>query len=163
MILLLIRERLNWGKVKMEHTAINCIWFIIHVVQYAVPMNSQYHVPKKDMYYRPKDFILNCWRERILKGKISMLQNAMWMFFLCTEYPLHLRSIFSLAWVTTWCKKFLRDHLCLIRMLRTPIYKKLCIFSLQNYRPTNYEVRLLPQHEASSLSQWVYHAGFANY
>ena len=83
--LLLIRERLNWGKVKMEHIAINWIWFIIHVVQYAVPMNIQYHVPEKDMYCRLKGFILNCWRERILKGKILMFQNAMWTFFLCTE------------------------------------------------------------------------------
>lgn len=26
------------------------------------------------------------------------------------------------------CRKFLRDHLCLIGMLRSPAYKKLCIF-----------------------------------
>lgn len=35
--LVLIRERLNWGKAKMEHTAINWVWFIIDGVQCAVP------------------------------------------------------------------------------------------------------------------------------
>lgn len=79
--LLLIRERLNWGKVKMEHSAINWVWFIIHGVQCAVPMDTQHHVPAQHMHCRPKDCISNCWRERILRA----FQNAKWMFFLCTE------------------------------------------------------------------------------
>lgn len=79
--LALIRERLNWGKVKMEHSAINWVWFIIHGVQCAVPMDTQHHVPAQHMHCRPKDCISNCWRERILRA----FQNAKWMFFLCTE------------------------------------------------------------------------------
>lgn len=49
-------------------------------------------------------------------------------------------------------------------MLRSPAYEKLHLHNICRITgPTYYEGRLLPQHEASSLSQWGYHAGFANY
>lgn len=80
--LVLIRERLNWGKVKMEHAAINWVWFIIHVVQYAVPMSIQHHVPEQDMHCRLKDFILTA-EEREFQGQDFNV--PMWMFILCTE------------------------------------------------------------------------------
>lgn len=162
--LVLIRERLNWGKVKMEHTAIKWLWSIIHVAQCAVSMNTQHHGPEQDTHCRPKDFIFNCWRERIWRARFLCSKMQCGHSFYTQKHPLSPRSCFSLAWVTTWCKKLLRDHLCLIRMLRTPIDKNCASWEhLQNYRPTHYGVRLLPQHEARSLSQWVYHAGSANY
>lgn len=94
-----------------------------------------------------------------------MLQSAVQtLFFLRTEISTPSLKLIHLNMRQPTCRTFLRDHLRLIRMLRSPSYKKLHLRNICRITgPTYYEGRLLPQHEARSLSQWGYHAGFANY
>lgn len=85
--------------------------------------------------------------------------------FYAQKYPPHLWSLFTLTWETAYVQEVSQRSPLSHRDVEKPRLQE--TVHLHNVwritGPTYYEGRLLPQHEASSLSQWGYHAEFANY
>lgn len=88
----------------------------------------------------------------------------MWTFFLCTEISPPSLKLIHFNMRDSLCAGSFSEITFVSSGCWCPSYKKLHLHNICRITgPTYYEGRLLPQHEASSLSQWGYHAGFANY